>query len=425
MFNAVSRERLRELISQHFPTLEAFADIIYEEPGEAYVRLENGEWEIISVTEGFTQGCPVSPVFAALVLNDILSKIQLELNARAEQRRINGEPGDDGLGTLGLILAYVDDCNILLHHEDVLYFLNRFKELAEPLGAVLNTEKTRILTATNGESVVRRLIASPNLKDMMIGKQLEQAISTYSVKMVDGYPSPVEVTDSLRVLGARIGSSDFAFQFMSKILEQAISDSNKLLTNLEDIQTIMGLFSSCTVHKITHLFSSDVFHAPLESMSNLFYLWESKLCDQFNLMIDNFISKLTNLETLPPHAHIIASMSINQGGLGLQNPRGNAITTYMTSSKRCLQYTFEGVWLGRDKPRPLLPQSITSLYTPWKTDACRTWTIFRKFLPTFSTMRMRRCQIPRRLHFQSFTERIEGKSKGSELQDVEKECIIQ
>jgi hypothetical protein len=135
MFNAVSRERLRELISQHFPTLEAFADVIYEEPGETYVRLENGEWEIIRVTEGFTQGCPVSPVFAALVLNDILSKIQLELNSRAEQRCINGEPGDDRLGTLGLILAYVDDCNILLHHEDILFFLNCFKELAEPIGA--------------------------------------------------------------------------------------------------------------------------------------------------------------------------------------------------------------------------------------------------------------------------------------------------
>jgi hypothetical protein len=34
------------------------------------------------------------------------------------------------LGDSGLILAYVDDCNILLCHEDVLYFLNRFKELA-------------------------------------------------------------------------------------------------------------------------------------------------------------------------------------------------------------------------------------------------------------------------------------------------------
>jgi hypothetical protein len=85
MFNAVSRERLREIISAKFPTLEAFADVIYEDSGQTFVRLENGEWEIISVTEGFTQGCPVSPVFAAIVLNDILSTIQKELNLRAEQ----------------------------------------------------------------------------------------------------------------------------------------------------------------------------------------------------------------------------------------------------------------------------------------------------------------------------------------------------
>jgi hypothetical protein len=34
---------------------------------------------------------------------------------------------------------------ILLHHEDVLFFLivSRFKELAKSLGAVLNTEKNK------------------------------------------------------------------------------------------------------------------------------------------------------------------------------------------------------------------------------------------------------------------------------------------
>jgi hypothetical protein len=161
-------------------------------------------------------------------------------------------------------------------------------------------------------------------------------------------PSSRPLTNGLRVLGAPIGSAEFASTFMSNILAQAISDSKKLLTDLEDIQTMTRLFSNCTIHKITHLLSSDVFHSPISSLPNLFYLWESNLCDKFNCMVDNFLSDLTNLETLPPHAHIIASMSINQGGLGLQNPRGNAITSYMTSSKRYLQYAFEGVWLGRD-----------------------------------------------------------------------------
>jgi hypothetical protein len=99
-------------------------------------------------------------------------------------------------------LAYVDDCNVLLHHEDVLFFLDRFKQLAEPLGAVLNTEKTRILTSTTGSSLVNKLLLHPQMRMNMRGKLLEQAISKYSVKLVNGNASPVEVTDGLRVLGA-------------------------------------------------------------------------------------------------------------------------------------------------------------------------------------------------------------------------------
>jgi hypothetical protein len=78
MLFAVSREHLCEIfISGKFPTLEAFADVIYEEPGETFVRLKNGEQTIITVQK-FHQGCPVSPVFAfaAIILNEILSTIQ-------------------------------------------------------------------------------------------------------------------------------------------------------------------------------------------------------------------------------------------------------------------------------------------------------------------------------------------------------------
>ena len=37
MFNAVSRERLREIISKKFPTLEPYADLIYDGPGKTFV----------------------------------------------------------------------------------------------------------------------------------------------------------------------------------------------------------------------------------------------------------------------------------------------------------------------------------------------------------------------------------------------------
>ena len=52
MFNVVSRERLREIIAEKFPTLEAYADLICDGPDETFVRLEDGEWRTIAVTEG-------------------------------------------------------------------------------------------------------------------------------------------------------------------------------------------------------------------------------------------------------------------------------------------------------------------------------------------------------------------------------------
>ena len=61
-----------------------------------------------------------------------------------------GELGDEELGSTGFSLAYVDDVNAVIHHQDVDFFLRRFKVLSEPLGAILNTEKTKIMTSTTG-----------------------------------------------------------------------------------------------------------------------------------------------------------------------------------------------------------------------------------------------------------------------------------
>eukprot|EP00956_Cyclotella_meneghiniana_P039147 scaffold166478_cov106-Cyclotella_meneghiniana.AAC.2 len=105
MFNAVSRERLREIISDKFPSSEQdFSDLIYDGPGETFVKMEDGSWTVITVNEGFSQGCPASPTFAAIVLHDILTTIQKELNVRAKQRQANGDAGDDGYGAIAISL---------------------------------------------------------------------------------------------------------------------------------------------------------------------------------------------------------------------------------------------------------------------------------------------------------------------------------
>jgi len=152
MFNEISRHKLREIVSEEFPQLIAFVDSLYKEPGSANVKLADGSWDCISVCEGFSQGCPLSPILAAIVLNHILKQVDNKLRARASRRK--KKDSDDGLGGITAILAYVDDANFLVPLEDVEFLLDTFNEIAVPLRAVMNTEKTRIMTATNGESIL-------------------------------------------------------------------------------------------------------------------------------------------------------------------------------------------------------------------------------------------------------------------------------
>jgi hypothetical protein len=119
MFNSISREKLLQLINKRYPSLSPFAETLYAEPGYSIVKRSDGTWTIIPVTEGFSQGCPFSPIFAAIVLNEILTELQDLLNSLASQRLELGIKGDDNKGTLGFILAYVDDCKAMVALQDV------------------------------------------------------------------------------------------------------------------------------------------------------------------------------------------------------------------------------------------------------------------------------------------------------------------
>ena len=147
----------------------------------------------------------------------------------------------------------------VLHPDGVKYFLQRFNELVTPLGGILNREKTRIITVTNGESTVESMIFDEEEEISRIGNDLLQAISIYSTEKNndDGF-DPVEVTNDLRVLGAPIGSKTFCEDFINKAMAKAESDADKIESGLEHLQTIMKIYSTFTVHKTTHLFPSNI-----------------------------------------------------------------------------------------------------------------------------------------------------------------------
>ena len=101
MFNAISRHKLREIVQQEFPHLTAFVDYLYESPGNTYLKMSDGSWESIEVAEGFAQGCPLSPILAAIVLDRLLKNINKKLVDKARKR--DKASSDDGEGGLPII----------------------------------------------------------------------------------------------------------------------------------------------------------------------------------------------------------------------------------------------------------------------------------------------------------------------------------
>ena len=166
--------------------------------------------------EGVNQGCPLSSIFAALVLNTILKPLDKALQDRAKTRLLLGDSGDDGQGSITHLLAYVDDNNALVPHQDIKFCIEKFEELAAPLGCKLNPSKTRILTSCNGSSILPALHSS----NPALASSISSAIAKYSVSSTTNNSTttttPVEVTDGLRVLGAPVGSDSFATSFFRK-----------------------------------------------------------------------------------------------------------------------------------------------------------------------------------------------------------------
>jgi hypothetical protein len=120
----------------------------------------------------------------------------------------------------------------------------------------------------------------------------------------------------------------------------------------------------------------------------------------------------------------MANISIKEGGLGIQNPRTNAINVYMTTSKRCLQYAQEGVWLGFNKTRPQFPPAIKSLYDDWDSSKSRSWIIFRKYLDTFNNVPVNLPESPTDYIYKASLNGSREKIKQFSSQQVKKQVLF-
>ena len=96
-------------------------------------------------------------------------------------------------------------------------------------------------------------------------------------------------------------------------------------------------------------------------------------------MTNSFLSEVTGRSSIPDHAMLISNMSTNKRGLGLQHPRCTAIPTLVLHMKRCIEYSSQGVWMGRTLDPVILPTAVALLFTNWKTLQSPAFLIFLQY----------------------------------------------
>jgi hypothetical protein len=127
-----------------------------------------------------------------------------------------------------------------------------------------------IMTSTSGES---SLPAIERDYGYAVAGSIHQALATYSVSSSiakDGITVllPVEITDSLRILGQPLGSRTYALSFFNARLKENLLDATKLFNTVTDHHTALRLFTQCTLHKLLHLLGLEVLYCFAKSSYN-------------------------------------------------------------------------------------------------------------------------------------------------------------
>ena len=103
-------------------------------------------------------------------------------------------------------------------------------------------------------------------------------------------------------------------------------------------------------------------------------------------MLNEFLQELMGVHSIPAHSHILSTLSLSNGGLGLQHPRLAAIPSFMLTIKRAINFAIKGVHLPFTPSAIQLPASLTKLYSNWDSEntTCRTFQAFQLYLPSIT-----------------------------------------
>ena len=381
MFNTISMVKARDLIHLHFPHLLPLFDQLYYQPSKCWYREPSGARKFFLRQEGSSQGCPFAAFLACLVLHEVLSPIYSALTKRAATRRANSDNGDDGLGSHALMMAYIDDCTISLHYDDLSFFIDEFNRIGIPLGCKLKEQKCKVLTSTTNIS------PSPYLPP-----QHAASLSTVLTKYCGGVAKG-EALNGVRILGAPIGNTSFVTQYQNKTLQKLTSTIDTLHKLITDPQIATSLFKFSLQHYTSHLLFTDILHNRTPTPQQ--YLHTSDFTNTINTITQTFISKIavhstSSRATLPDHSWYVASTPSGLGGLGFDDATAKAIPHFIKPLANTIRSALHGMTPQtvisphlQEPPVPvmLLPKHVVNSYRSWQSSNLN---IFQNYRDTVS-----------------------------------------
>jgi len=376
MFNQVSMKKAREIIYTNFPHLLPLFDILYYDNTKCWYRKPDGRRDFLWRREGSSQGCPFAAFLASLVLSDIINTINLELSQRASLRKTQSQTSDDGQGTRALIMSYIDDTTVSIGYDDLRFFLDRFKELGEPLGCILKPQKCNILTSTDGTSPILSL-SETHQSDLMY------CLNTYCGNQSDG-----EILKGTRILGSPIGNKEFVSFYQNKTIQKLRNAVASIHHLIQDPQIATTLFKFSLQHYTTHLLFTDMIHN--DNQSTKFKHYKTNFTSTITSITKQFLHELTSdpgtihTTTLPEHAWLIATTPTGLGGLGFHDIEARALRSFTIPFAHTIRIMKHGM-----KPQNIpsnqnltsdtiitLPPYHTSSFKGWKVSSLN---VFQKY----------------------------------------------
>jgi hypothetical protein len=358
MFNNMSRRQCRNLLRQYFPDLLSVFDNMYKKATKVWTTLPDGSPHALLMIEGFSQGCPLSSLFAALILHEILTDIKREHDSRR-----SGTKRKAGTGEVEIMpIAFMDDTNILLPINDVAWFLKRMRTLGAPVGVIVGKDKTKILTNITGTSILPFL--PPKQAD-----ELKSALDEYTGG---------ECTTGLRILGSPLGSNPFQKEYTNTFTHTMINDTAKMCKQLPDTQTVTQIYKECLVARVPFQLTADILtNIDPNNLPENNQDWQSPLTDAIRQTTRDIIGHATALDKIPEYALEIACIPESLHGLGITSPDRIAVLSFLLPLFRTIRYATKGVPLPHRTVK--LGSYFADLYSGWETSTDPLFVIMRHY----------------------------------------------